>query len=145
MNQTVTDLTIVSRCGFLYRSQHLEELGLTAQQASSLLFICNEPGISQDQLAHRVMRSKSNITRQLTTLEKNGLVKRKISPTDRRVMELHPTERSLELLPKIIAIRNDWQEYLLQAISPEDHEALKRILAQLKVRSMDWVEAHRNE
>lgn len=141
----IRDLTYITRCGTLFRNQRMEPMGLNARQASSLFAICREPGISQDQLSRRVVLNKSNITRQLATLEENGYVKRVPSSTDKRVMQLYPTEKALELFPQIRGVYGEWRDYLLQDMSKEEQELLERLLQQIKGKAAQWLEVHRNE
>ncbi len=138
----ICDLTYIARCGNRYRTQQLEKLGLTAGQASSLLAICKEPGLTQDQLAYRVVLNKSNITRQIATLEEAGFVRRCPSPTDKRSIQLFPTEKTLEILPQIRQVSRQWREDLLQDMTPEEQEQLEVLLQRIKGRAAQWIEVH---
>lgn len=143
MAHIVRDLTYISRCGAHYRNQELECLGITGRQAGSLLAICHEPGISQEQLGKRVVLNKSNIARQLAALEELGLVKREVSPNDRRVLKCYPTEKSFEMLPKIRQVYRAWRERLLQDMSDQEQELLEQLLCKIKARAGEWMEENR--
>ena len=144
MASILYDLTYIARCGALYRSQKLEPLGLTARLGASLAAICTHPGITQDQLARRVVLNKSNITRQLATLEEKGYVNRITSPADRRAIQLYPTEAALALLPQIQEVYRDWSLLLLQDMTEEEKQLMEKLLKQLKDKATDWMEVHRN-
>lgn len=141
MSKVVSDLTYISRCGAQYRNRELEPLGLSARQSSSLLEICNTPGISQDALARRVALNKSNITRQLAGLEEEGLVERTTCPKDKRVTRLYPTEKAMEMLPKIRSVTKAWEDYLTEEFTQEELQALEEIVARMKKKAIDWMEA----
>ena len=143
MAHIVRDLTYISRCGGHYRNQELELLGLTGRQAGSLLAICHEPGISQEQLGKRVVLGKSYIARQLVALEEMGLVRRETDPKDRRVLRCYPTDKSEEMLPQIRKVYRAWREYLLQDMTPEEQETLELLLAKIKARAGQWMEENR--
>lgn len=143
MAHIVRDLTYISRCGAHYRNQELEVLGITGRQAGSLIAICHEPGISQEQLGKRVVLNKSNIARQLAALEEMGLVKREISPNDRRVLKCYPTEKSLEMLPKIRQVYRAWRERILQDMTADEQELLEQLLCKIKARAGEWMEENR--
>lgn len=145
MASVLYDLTYIARCGALYRNQKLEPIGLTARQGASLAAICTHPGITQEQLARRVVLNKSNITRQLTTLEEKGYVNRTTSPTDRRAIQLYPTEKAMAVLPQIQTVYRDWSALLLQDMTEEESQLLRRLLQQLKDKATDWMEVHRSE
>ena len=104
MSQIVRDMTEIARCGVQYRSDKLAPLGLKSCHASYLTEICENPGISQDKLARRICINKSNVARQVAALEEDGFVLRKPSEADKRVMELYPTEKTLELKPQMVVL-----------------------------------------
>ena len=140
MAHIVRDLTYIGRCGSQYRNEKFEPLGLTGRQAGSLLTICHDPGISQEQLGKRVVLNKSNITRQLAFFEEHGYVTRTVSPTDKRVMQLYPTEKTLQILPQIRQIYRDWREYLLADMTQEEQALLESLLVRIKDRARQWIE-----
>ncbi len=140
MAGTIRALTFISRCGAQYRSNRLEELGLTSRQAGSLMAICRTPGISQDQLSRRVVLNKSNITRQLDKLEELELVRRAPSPKDKRVTQVFPTDKTLALMPQIRQIYRDWREYLLADLSCEEHAMLDQIIGKIELRAEAWID-----
>ena len=143
MAHIMRDLTYIARCGGHYRDQQLEPLGISGRQAGSLIAICHEPGISQEQLGKRVVLGKSNIARQLAALEEMGLVKRETCSNDRRVLKCYPTEKSLEMLPEIRKVYRSWREQLLQDMTPEEQETLEQLLAKIKARAGQWMEENR--
>ena len=109
-------LNAIARCSAQYRNEQLEPLGLKSIHASYLLHICADPGISQEQLARRIYINKSNVARQLATLEENGFVQRAPCPSDRRIMRLYPTEKTLQVLPQIRKILADWRSFYKKRI-----------------------------
>ena len=120
MSQIIKDMTEITRCGVDYRTEKLAPLGLKACHASYLLEICDEPGISQDNLAQRICINKSNVARQVAILEENGFVSRQPCTADKRVMKLYPTEKTLEMLPQIQQIMNcQWIQAIKRLIDNE--------------------------
>jgi len=139
MAHILGDLTYISRCGAQYRNEKLEPLGLTGRQGSTLFVVCHNPGISQEQLGKKVVLNKSNITRQLTFLEDNGYVVRSVSPTDKRVLQVFPTEKALEVLPEIRQVYRDWRELLLQDMTEQEQQQMESLLARIKERAGIWL------
>lgn len=142
MAQLIRDITEITRCGSQYRSDALAPLGLKACHASYLLEICRDPGISQDQLADRICINKSNIARQAAILEESGFITRTPSPRDKRVMELYPTQKALDLMPEIRRILGSWSRYLTQDLTEQERDQLAAILSKMKDRATAWLEEH---
>ena len=139
MSQIIRDITEIARCGAQYRNERVEPMGLTGRQAGTLFAICNHPGISQEQLGKRVVLNKSNITRQLAFLEEKGYVTRKVSPSDKRVLQVFPTEQAMELLPQIRQVYRDWREYLLQDMTEQEQVLLEQLLKRIRERAGNWL------
>ena len=115
MTQIIRDMLEISRCGVQYRSDNLAQFGLKSIHASYLTEICAYPGISQDRLARIICINKSNVARQVAVLEEDGFVRRVPSAADKRVMELYPTQKTLELLPQISEILMCWENWIGRA------------------------------
>ena len=142
MSELIRDITEIARCGAQYRAEALAPFGLKGCHASYLTQICECPGISQDQLAQRICINKSNVARQAAVLEEDGFIIRKPSPADKRCLELYPTEKTLELLPKIIAINTCWEDCLTANLSMEEQEIAVKILLQMKEKASRWMDEH---
>ena len=142
MSQIIRDITEIARCGAQYRSDNLAALGLKGCHASYLTEICANPGLSQDRLARLICINKSNVARQVATLEEEGFIIRKPSIADKRVMELYPTEKTLELLPQISRVQTQWEACLTQDLTEEEHALFSKILSRMKDRASDYMEAN---
>lgn len=140
MPYIIKTMNEITRCGKQFRNERLAPLGLKSSHASYLLEICRSPGISQDTLAKRICFNKSNIARQIAALENDGFVLRKASQEDKRVMELYPTEKTLELMPQIRQVMRDWRAYLMEGLTEEEIALMDKILTSMRQRAGAWVE-----
>lgn len=140
MPYIVKTMNEIVRCGMQYRNEKLAPFGLKSSHASYLLEICRSPGISQDTLAKRICFNKSNIARQIAVLEEGGFVRRKPGAEDKRVMELYPTEKTLELMPQLRQVLRSWRSYLMEGLSEEEIAVLDKALTSMRSRAGDWME-----
>ena len=140
MSQIIRDITEIARCGAQYRADQLEPMGLKGCHASYLTEVCAHPGISQDKLAKRICINKSNVARQAAILEEKGFVTRIPSATDKRIMELHPTQKTLDLLPQISGILKCWENCITGDLTREELDQLAGLLAKMKIRSSDYMD-----
>ena len=108
--------------------QEVAELGLTPVQYSSLHCICNEPGIDQKSLARAVAFDTSTIGGVVDRLEARGLVKRSVSPQDRRVRLLTPTEHGLGMLKAVVPRMLKAQERLIQPLTATQAKQFMRLM-----------------
>ena len=140
MSQIIRDITEIARCGAQYKADRLAPLGLKGCHASYLMEICAHTGISQDQLAKRICINKSNVARQAATLEEEGFLTRIPSPTDKRIMELHPTEKTLELLPEISTVLKGWEALITDGVTAEELDQLAALVAKMKAHASDYMD-----
>lgn len=142
MSQIIRNMTEITRCGVQYRTESLAPLELKACHASYLREICADPGISQDQLAARICINKSNVARQAAALEESGFITRTPSMEDKRVMCLHPTEKTLSILPQLNAILDAWEDCLTEGITAEELQIAAHVLERMKAKAAAWLEDH---
>ena len=140
MSQIIRDITETARCGAQYRADQLCPMGLKGCHASYLTQICAEPGISQDGLARRICINKSNVARQAAVLEEEGFITRRPSASDKRVLELYPTEKALAALPHIQEVLNRWDSCITADLTPEEKQQLAVLLSKIKTRATAYME-----
>ena len=140
MSQIIRDITEITRCGAQYRADQLEPLDLKGCHASYLTEICANPGISQDKLAKSICINKSNVARQAAILEEKGFLTRVPSTTDKRIMELHPTQKTLDLLPEISCVLKRWEGCITGDLTAGELELLASLLAKMKTRASDYMD-----
>ena len=125
-----------ARSARMHRDALLSQDSLCGNQPVFLLLICRHPGISQEQLAKRMVIHKSNVTRQMAVLEQNGFITRSAKVGDKRVMQIFPTEKALLLCPRVQEVLREWNESLLADFAPEQRELFLTMLQQVAERAM---------
>ena len=140
MTQIIRDMLEISRCGVQYRADNLAQFGLKSIHASYLTEICANPGISQDRLARIICINKSNVARQVAVLEEDGFLRRVPSAADKRVMELYPTEKALELLPRIQEMLMCWEACITHDLTEAEKETISVLLSKMSRRASRYME-----
>ncbi len=135
MNSFMRCVSRTARCAGLYRGEKLEKLGLNGCQHTYILTICRNPGVSQEQLSRMILINKSNVTRQLNSLEQNGFVTRTPDESDRRILRVYPTQKALDAFPVVRQVLRDWQEYVMDGFTPEEREELTRLMERVSDRA----------
>jgi len=135
----------IFRCGKLWRNFSLGKLGLEGSDQPFLLTLTRRPGISQDELAREIYIEKSAVSRKLTALEKNGYVTRTPAPEDKRVLLVYPTQKALDILPKVYNTMTDWNRTIAQGLTPDEQETLEHLLDKVMHNAMSWVDRSEKE
>lgn len=102
-------------------------LDITIEQWSVLYHLWKEDGLSQQELCNRTFRDKPSITRLIDNLEKQHLVKRVASPTDRRINLVQLTDAALELQHITIDLANQTMAEALVGVEKKEIEIVKSV------------------
>lgn len=102
-------------------------LEITIEQWSVLYHLWKEDGLSQQELCNRTFRDKPSITRLIDNLEKQDLVKRVASPTDRRINLVQLTETAKDLQQITIDLANQTMTEALTGVDKKDIDTVKAV------------------
>ena len=127
-------LNIIGRCTQMQRGAVLKELGVCGGQVPYLLRLCRCPGLTQEELAKALYFNKSTVTRQIAALERQGLVRRGPCPL------VYPTERALEIVPKVRKLVCGWNDYLLTELSEDERDQLQALMERVSQRARDYID-----
>ena len=140
MSRFNSDLQAITRCARAFRTERMAQYGLKGFHTGYLSRICNNPGISQDQLAKNMLVDKSTVARQAAVLEDSGFITRTPSARDKRVLQLYPTEKALALLPEIRKTVNEWDAIASGGLTEEELETLTELLYKVRLNAAKWME-----
>ncbi|MGJ8570140.1 MAG: MarR family winged helix-turn-helix transcriptional regulator [Hoeflea sp.] len=113
----------------------LQPLDIKPPHLDILLNLFRTPGISQQDLADKLLVGRSNLSMLLPQLEKRGLLIRNSDPLDRRVLRLELTPEGTKLTQEAIVIQTAMIDRALKAASTEEcnlvGEVMTRIIGEL--------------
>lgn len=128
------------RCGNLYRTARYGALGIGSYQDSYIVNVCAHPGITQEALSKLIFVHKSNVARQLGSLEEKGFITRETDPADKRSLLVYPTEKAKAALREIERITGKWKELLLEGLTEEEKAAVEKYSAILAAKAKKIIE-----
>lgn len=127
----------IHRCSNLWRVEQLKDEELTGIQHIYIFHICKNPGISQEKLTQRISVNKSNVARQLSSLQNNGFIIRKTSEQDKRVYEVYPTDKALRLYPVVVDLMEKWNGLLLNELDETERKLLLQVLPKIAKKAKE--------
>ena len=139
MSTIMRKINIISRSECVYRTDRFNNNELSGCHHTYILAICSNPGMTQDELARHISVNKSNVARNLNYLEETGYVRRESCATDRRITNVYPTQKMLDIFPEIKAISIEWNSYLAAGISANEFEQFKTILDKLTEKATFYI------
>ncbi len=113
--------------------------GVSPQQVALLVAIKHSPGVTVGRLASEERVSTAAMSKRVSRLERNGLVERTPSESDRRRIGLTLTEEGQRVLRRVRSRRTAWLASRLGSLSPDElaaigaaAEPLARLLAEVR-------------
>lgn len=61
------------------------------------------------------------------------------SDKDKRVLLVYPTEKAIQLKPKLSEKIRSWNEYVIEGLTDSEKEFLADILLRMRDRAMDYI------
>lgn len=104
---------------------------VTTEQWSVLARLCEEDGISQKELAARVSKDQTNVTRILDQLQRKGLVVRKANPDDRRSFLPSVTPEGQAMYERIAPLEEKTIALAMEGLQPDEVAKLKELLQRI--------------
>jgi DNA-binding MarR family transcriptional regulator len=101
------------------------EVGISPEQVSLLVAIKYTPGIGVRELAARERVSPPALSNHVDRLERDGLVSRTPSASDRRRVGLALTDEGQRVLRRVRSRRTAWLAKRLGSLSPEELDAVE--------------------
>ena len=139
MHPFMRQINIISRCATMYRDRALSDTGLAGCHTPYMLALYRIPGCTQEELARDLNVNKSSVARQLAVLEERGFIRREPSPGDRRSQLVYPTQKALDLQPRILQVLYEWNAYLTGELTPEEQEVLSGLICRVADRAERYV------
>lgn len=109
------------------------EYQLTHIQNAFLMKIYNsEDDVCQKDLENKFKVGASTTTQILQTLEKNGLIERRVSPKDKRFKTIKLTDEGIRVHLTVIEAVNDVEERIMENICEDDLIIIRKVFDQIK-------------
>ena len=115
----------------------LASLDLKIGQLDAMMNIYRHPGMSQHDLARKLLVGRSNITMLLPQMENRELVRRENDDKDRRVLRLYLTAEGEALLMEALKVHTALIEKVMSASTPAEcdlvGDQMRRIAEVLRI------------
>lgn len=133
-------VSITARCAMRYREEKLKDAGISGVQFNYILYICHHPGVAQDELARLLYVNKSNVTRQLSSLEQGGYIRREQDEKDKRALLVYPTDKAEALLPRVRAVQTEWNGILTGDLTADEVECLTKLMSRVRQKATECID-----
>lgn len=114
-----------------------EGYDVTPDQFAVLIKLWKNDGVSQKELCDKTLKTKSNITRILDSMEKRDLLSRQVNKEDRRIFNIYLTTKGKNLRTILLPIAISTHQKIFQNLSDNDKKNLQKILEMISI-NLGW-------
>lgn len=118
----VHKLSVISKNSWKYTRNRLTHPGLTNAAYDVCGIIYQSVTTNQDNISRALKMDKSSVAKVVNKCVEDGLVERRVNPTNRREYILTLTEEGKTTVQELIELVECWQEEALSVLSEEERE-----------------------
>ena len=116
----------------------LNQVGLHVGQEMLLNQLWESGGVTQSQLAERMLLQPATVTNMLRRLERAGVVERREDANDQRISRVYMTAKGEELKAAVNELWNRLEEQTFAGFTLEERILLRRLLQHAYWNLADW-------
>ena len=121
----------------LIRNFRQNELDITPEQWTVLLFLWEKDGVTQQELCNATFKDKPSMTRLIDNMEKQHLVVRISDKNDRRTNLIHLTKSGKEIEDKARLVANKTLKEALNGLTLEELKISQEVLRKIFTNTKD--------
>lgn len=122
----------IGKLHFLQSQKELEGLGVYPGQPPLLMILMNKDGLSQKQIAEKLMIKPATVNVMIKRMEKSGLVEKRQDSEDLRTSRIFLTEKGRELSKKLHELHKKGAQEYLENFSKEEKETIYNLLCKIR-------------
>lgn len=116
--------------------RHLDQAGLTISQFGVLEALYHLGPLCQKDLAEKILKTSGNLTMVIDNLERQALVKRERGETDRRIWNVHLTEKGRRLISQLFPRHATLVAQEMEPLKPAEQATLAKLCQRLGLQSV---------
>ncbi len=128
MHELMSRFSIIHRQSSIALDRKLKAEQISASQYTHILVICENPGVSQEEISRLLRIDKGSVARTIQQFERKGYVTRIVSAQDKRQYQLFPTEKATDLYRRIRNVAVQSEEALTRGLTTAQRETLIALL-----------------
>lgn len=130
-------ITALAKSHDFHLYKYIKETEITPSQYGLLLYIYNEEGVNQNDVASSCLMDKCCASKSFKDLENKGLVIRIIDENNRRSYKLFLTPKAKELAESLIEKELEWEDNLCSEVNM-DRDELFKLLKKLSISALNF-------
>ena len=141
------NLTLLNRYTKIYFMDALAEFDLHGPGQLRIVLTLGEhkKGMTQEELAKKLIVDKAAVSRMIRPLIQNGIIERTQHPEDRRAYTIKLTEKFQDKIPEIQEKAWTWTDILTRGLSDDEIVQLLSLLEKLEINARCYLNGEKSE
>lgn len=122
------NFSIIHRFSIMYHVRSMKEFNISGHQMGYIMHVCQQPGISQEDLASWLRLNKGSVAKGIRSLVQDGYIQRIPNENDHRAYCLFPTEKAYKIFSEAERSLKHFNEILTYNMTKEEQDLFKTLL-----------------
>ncbi|QKF58296.1 MarR family winged helix-turn-helix transcriptional regulator [Aliarcobacter lanthieri] len=109
-------------------AKKIKEFDITPEQWSIIFRVVEAEGLTQKEISDSTYKDQANITRMIDRLEEKGFLQRQPNKTDRRISNIYPTKKAIDIVDDIALCSLNFNKELTKDFSKDEKKQLINLL-----------------
>ncbi|WP_026802959.1 MarR family winged helix-turn-helix transcriptional regulator [Aliarcobacter lanthieri] len=109
-------------------AKKIKEFDITPEQWSIIFRVVEAEGLTQKEISDSTYKDQANITRMIDRLEEKGFLQRQPNKTDRRISNIYPTKKAMDIVDDIALCSLNFNKELTKDFSKDEKKQLINLL-----------------
>ncbi|MBP3399481.1 MAG: MarR family transcriptional regulator [Erysipelotrichaceae bacterium] len=118
----VHKLSVISKNSWKFTRNRLTHPGLTNAAYDVCGIIYQSESTNQDNISKALKMDKSSVAKVVNKCVEDGLIERRVNPSNRREYILTLTEEGMKTVQELVDLVEQWQQEALSVLSEEEKE-----------------------
>jgi len=129
-------VSITYRRTQIFYTKRFKDLEVSSGQFMYIVCICENVAQTQEELSQRLMIDKSTVAKVLSQLESNGYITKIINSEDRRIFNIFPTDKAIDIYPRILEIVAEWHKKMTENLSDIERDVFEKLMEKVMENSI---------
>lgn len=130
-DKDIAALSTICRKINIWKNEKAAPYGLSAAQVPIVILVCQNDGMSQNDVVEQLDLEKSVVAKSIGKLITSGYLTRQKNPKDKRAFDLLPTPKAIEIYPALVQQGQQCMNLLTTGLSTDEKEQLSELLDKL--------------
>jgi len=128
----------IHRQSSIYLDRQLKPFGVRSGQFMYIMIVCENDGLSQEDIASELKIDKSAVARTIKQLEDDGYVSRVVSKIDKRQYCIYAKEKAKNIYSRLAGSVSECENYITQDLTDIEVDLLNRLLDKMVKRIKNY-------